>query len=149
MSFLLDQVSLYEALVFLFVGVSGVAIGLGWRWVDTAMAKREVERSLENAMVRITRMDGEFRTLREEMGALREETAVIRAEFRMQGAAMLNAQRDVETKNTEIVELRRDNVALQRELIELKKPAAVNFNVAGDLNNGGDIAAHDKMVGAR
>ena len=149
MAFLLDQVSLYEALAFLFVGVSGVAIGLGWQWVGSVLREREKDRALETAGIRITKLAGEHSEMREQMAEMREEMAVIRAEFKMQGNAMLAAQRELESKNTELVELRHENMALQRELIALKAPAAQNFYVGGDVNNGGDITAHDKTVTPR
>ncbi len=86
--------------------------------------------------MRISKLASELADAQKELTAVREELAVIRAEFRMQGQMMLTAQRSLEAATLEANELRREMIRI--------KTAAVVINAGNDATIGGDLVSRDK-----
>lgn len=133
---LYEQLSLWESLLFVFVGVAGVAFGLGvllinrqslistmeTRFRETADEMRSMfKRDLEVQMLRMQAQNAV------ELGEMASKLERAIAEGQMNAAAALTWQRRVET-------------------LERRVATGVVINAGGDVTTGGDVAGHDKTV---
>lgn len=132
-----EQLSLWESLLFVFIGVAGVAFGLGTlllnrqhvistmetRFRETADEMRQgFRRDLGMQMMRMSTHHSA------EIGEVKQDLALARAESQMSAAAALTWQRRVED-------------------LEKQLHAGVTILAAGDTNVGGDIVSRDKVLG--
>lgn len=136
---LLTPIALWEALAFLFVGVSGVAVGIGWKWVSAELSKREIiaeldaswARKLEIAIIKQNaRYSAEMADLRTDVATARQDAHHARNEAQMQAQTTLAWQRRVED-------------------LEKQLHSGITINAGNDANIAGDFAGRDHISGAQ
>lgn len=130
---LLQPIALWEGLLFVFVGVAGVAFGLGWVVANRQHVVSTMRSTMAEQMDELRqgfRRDLELQLTRErarsaaELAEIRGEAALAKQEARMNAQMALGLQRRVEE--------------LEKKLI-----AGVVINAGGDVTTGGAVAGQD------
>lgn len=131
---LYEQISLWEALAFLFVGVSGVAVGLGWQWVRSELSKRDLLAELDATWSRKLEM-----ALIKQNGKHTEEIAQLKSEVAL-------ARQDASHARDEAQMSAKTALAWQRRVEDLEKQvrSSVTINAGNDANIGRDLVGRDK-----
>ena len=126
-------IALWEGLLFVFVGVAGVAFGLGWVVANRQHVVSTMRSTMAEQMDELRqgfRRDLELQLPRErarsaaELAEIRSEAALAKQEARMNAQMALGLQRRVEE-------------------LEKKLTAGVVINAGGDVTTGGDVAGRD------
>ena len=119
-----QQIALWEALLFVFVGVAGVAFGLGWVVANRQHVISTMRATMAEEMAELRagfRKDLELQLVRErarstaELAEIRSEAALAKQEAKMNAALALNLQRRVDE-------------------LEKRMQAGVVINAGGDVS---------------
>lgn len=131
-----EQIALWEALLFTFIGVSGVAFGAGLILVNRQHIISTMRQAVADDMAELRagfKRDLELQLMRERARSaateaeLRSEAALARQEARMNSDVALKLQRRVED--------------LERHI-----QAGVVIQAGGDASIGGDVAGRDHSL---